>query len=184
MSDKDKRKKKDPAEPEQAPEAVAPEAVAPEASAEPGTGTEELEQLRAELAAEHDRYLRILAEYDNYRRRSTRERENIYAEVRAETALRFLPVYDNLERALAQTTTDEAYRRGVEMIMAEFTETLDKLDIHPIEAVGATFDPALHNAVMHEEDETKGEGEIVQEFQKGFRMGEKVIRFSMVKTAN
>ena len=145
---------------------------------------EELEKLRAEYAAEHDRYLRLMAEYDNYRKRSSRERENIYADVRADTVLRFLPVYDNLERALAQETSDEAYRRGVEMIMNEFTETLAKLNIHPIEALGTTFDPELHNAVMHEEDETKGEGEIVQEFQKGFRMGDKVIRFSMVKTVN
>ena len=136
------------------------------------------------LSAEKDRYLRLMAEYDNYRKRSTRERDSIYAEVKADTVTRFLPVYDNLARALEQSTEDAAYRKGVELIMAQFNEVISKLGVAPIEAVGKEFDPALHNAVMHETDETKGENEIVLELQKGFKMGDKVIRFSMVKTVN
>ena len=96
----------------------------------------------------------------------------------------FLPVYDNLARALEQPTADEAYRKGVEMTMAQFRDILGRLGVTEIEAVGRTFDPAVHNAVMHDTDETKGEGEIVQELQKGFKLGDKVIRFSMVKVVN
>ena len=125
-----------------------------------------------------------MAEYDNFRKRSAKERENIYADVRADTVVKFLPVYDNLVRALAQATEDEAYRKGVEMIMAQLEEILAKLGVEAIPAVGEVFDPKLHNAVMHVEDESCGEGIIVEEFQKGFRMGDKIIRFSMVKVAN
>ena len=134
--------------------------------------------------AEKDKYMRLLAEYDNYRKRSARERESIYADVRADSVMKFLPVFDNLQRALDQSTQDEAYRKGVEMIMTQFREVLKGFGVSEIPAVGETFDPALHNAVMHEEDPEKGEGEIVQELQRGFKMGDKVIRFSMVKTVN
>ena len=137
-----------------------------------------------EMAVLNDKYLRICAEYDNFRRRSQKEREALYGEVKADTAAKFLPVYDNLERALKQPTADEAYRKGVEMIMTQFVDTLGKLGIEAIDCLGQTFDPNLHNAVMHVDDEEKGENEIVEEFQKGFRMGEKVIRFSVVKVAN
>lgn len=137
-----------------------------------------------EMAALNDKYLRVCAEYDNFRRRSQKEKEAIYGEVKAATAEKFLPVYDNLERALKQPTEDEAYRKGVEMIMTQFVTTLEKLSISPIESVGQTFDPNLHNAVMHVDDEEKGENEIVEEFQKGFKLGDKVIRFSVVKVAN
>lgn len=136
------------------------------------------------LQAEKDKYLRLLAEYDNYRKRSVKERENIYSEVRADTALKFLPVYDNLERALENETEDEAYKRGVEMIMTQFLETLKDFGITPIEALNGKFDPELHEAVMHEVDEEKGENEVVFEFKKGFKLGDKVIRFSVVKVAN
>lgn len=138
----------------------------------------------AKLAAEHDRYLRLAAEYDNYRKRSNRERESIYSDVRADTVTQFLPVYDNLARALEQSTADEAYRKGVELIMTQFKDILGRMGVTEIEALGRKFDPALHNAVMHDEDETKGEGEIVQELQKGFKLGDKVIRFAMVKVVN
>lgn len=138
----------------------------------------------AKVQAEHDRYLRLAAEYDNYRKRSARERESIYSDVRADTVTKFLPVYDNLVRALEQSTADEAYRKGVEMIMAQLRDILSRMGVTEIESLGQKFDPALHNAVMHEEDETKGEGEIVQELQRGFKMGDKVIRFAMVKVAN
>ena len=114
------------------------------------------EDCAAKVAAEHDRYLRLAAEYDNYRKRSARERESIYSDVRADTVTKFLPVYDNLARALEQSTADEAYRKGVELIMTQFKDILSRLGVTEIEAMGQQFDPALHNAVMHDEDETKG----------------------------
>ena len=144
----------------------------------------ETEKVKAELAAEKDKYLRLMAEYDNFRKRSAREREALYADIKADTLLKLLPVYDNLERAVAQSTEDEAYRKGVEMTLTQFTEVLAGLGVTPIEAVGQSFDPALHNAVTHIDSEEYGEGVIVQEFQKGFKMGERVIRFSMVQVAN
>ena len=137
-----------------------------------------------ELAAVTDKYLRICAEYDNFRRRSQKEKDSLYGDIKAEIVKSFLPVYDNLERALAQSTEDEAYRKGVEMIMNQFVSTLGKLDVTEIPSLGEKFDPSVHNAVMHMHDETKGEGEIVEVFQKGFRYGDKIIRFAMVKVAN
>ena len=137
-----------------------------------------------ELKGANDRYLRLLAEYDNYRKRSQKEKDSLYADIKSDTVAKFLPVYDNLVRALAQSTEDEAYRRGVEMIMTQFNTTLEKLGATRIESLGQKFDPSLHNAVMHVEDEEKGENEIVEVFQEGFMMGEKVIRFAMVKVAN
>ncbi|MBQ8075124.1 MAG: nucleotide exchange factor GrpE [Oscillospiraceae bacterium] len=157
---------------------------------EKAQGTEEASQeekvdpLKDELAQMTDKYLRICAEYDNFRRRSQKEKENLYGDIRANVITSFLPVYDNLVRALAAETQDEAYRKGVEMIMNQFNTTLEKLGATEIKAVGEKFDPSLHNAVMHVEDENKGENEIVEEFQKGFKIGDKVIRFSMVKVAN
>jgi len=158
-----------------------------EAAAEPTElelAQAETEKVKTELAAEKDKHLRLMAEYDNFRKRSAREREALYADIKADTLLKLLPVYDNLERAVAQSTEDEAYRKGVEMTLNQFTETLASLGVTPIPAVGETFDPALHNAVMHIDSEEYGEGVIVQEFQKGFKMGERVIRFSMVQVAN
>ena len=140
--------------------------------------------LKAEMDALNDKYLRICAEYDNFRKRSQKEKDSLYGDVKAETLKNFLPVYDNLVRALAQSTEDEAYRRGVEMIMNQFNVTMEKLGVTEIECLGKKFDPAYHNAVMHVEDEEKGENEIVEVFQKGFMMGDKVIRFAMVKVAN
>lgn len=148
---------------------------APEPEVEP--------EAEAEIS-EQDRYMRLLAEYDNFRKRSSKERENIYTDVKIDTVSKFLPVYDNLERALSAETGDEAYKKGVEMTFAQLNEVLAKLGVVKIETVGSTFDPGLHNAVMHIEDEAYGEGEIIEEFQKGFTIGGKVIRFSMVKVAN
>ena len=156
------------------PEETPAEETAPEAEAEAVPEKTAEEKLAEELAAE----------YDNYRRRSARERENIYSDVKLDTVGKILPVYDNLERALNAPTEDEAYRKGVEMTMNQLCEVFAKLGVTPIEAVGQTFDPNLHNAVMHIEDETKGEGEIVAEFQKGFRLGDRLIRCSMVQVAN
>ena len=152
----------------------------PETPAEPS----ELEKAQAACAQEHDNYLRLAAEYDNFRKRSQKEKDNLYTQIRAETVGKFLPVFDNLQRALDQETADEAYKKGVEMTMTQFLEALNALGVTPIEAVGQKFDPNEHNAVMHMEDPDKGEGEIVQEFQKGFKMGDRVIRFSMVQVAN
>lgn len=142
------------------------------------------EDFAAEVAAMNDKYLRLYAEYDNYRKRSQKEKESLYGDIKADVLGKFLPVYDNLERALAQPTEDEAYRKGVEMIMAQFRSTMEKLGVTEIESLGQKFDPNLHNAIMHVDDEEKGENEIVEVFQQGFKIGDKVIRFAMVKVAN
>ena len=173
---------------EKQPEEVIPEeqtAQAAEAAEEnPNPLLEELEALKQNLTDQEDKFLRLAAEYDNYRRRSQKEKESAWADSKAETAAAFLPVYDNLERALKQETADEAYKKGVEMTMTQLKEVLSKLGIQEIPALGEAFDPNLHNAVMHVEDENAGENTIVEVFQAGFRTEEKVIRFSMVKVAN
>lgn len=145
---------------------------------------EELEALRQQLKEEKDQYLRLAAEYDNYRKRSTKEKDHIYSDGVSDTLLKFLPVYDNLERAMQQATADEAYKKGVEMIMSAMTETLNKCGVVAFGEVGETFDPERHNAVMHIEDENLGENIVESVFQKGFRIGEKVVRFAMVRVAN
>ena len=150
----------------------------------PSKEEEKIEALEKERDALNDKFLRICAEYDNFRRRSQKEKDGLYGDIKANTVTQFLPVYDNLERALKQNTEDEAYKKGVEMIMTQFCTTLEKLGVTEIECLGEKFDPALHNAVMHVEDEEKGENEIVEVFQKGFKLGDKVIRFAMVKVAN
>ena len=174
-------KKKDTApaaapEPEKAEETAEVQETAPEAEVLPTQ--EEL------LNAEKEKYLRLAAEYDNYRRRSQKERENIYADVRCDTVGKFLPVFDNLERALRQETADEAYKKGVEMTMQGLVGVMEKLGVTVYGEAGESFDPNLHNAVMHCEDETLGENVIAEVFQKGFRLEDKVIRFAMVKVAN
>ena len=136
------------------------------------------------LAQEHDSYLRLAAEYDNYRKRSQKEKDNLYTEIRSETVEKFLPVYDNLERALAQETQDAAFKKGVEMTMNQLVSVMEKLGVESFGAAGDHFDPQLHNAVMHIEDESLGENVIAEVFQKGFKVGEKVVRFAMVKVAN
>ena len=142
------------------------------------------EAVEKAVKEEKEKYIRLAAEYDNFRRRSQKEKESLYGDIRADVLTKFLPVYDNLERALKQETADEAYRKGVEMIMNQFVATMDKLGITEIEAQGETFDPEKHNAVMHIDDEAYGENEVVEVFQKGFKLGDKVIRFAMVKVAN
>lgn len=137
-----------------------------------------------EIALLNDKYLRVCAEYDNFRKRSQKEKDALYGDIKANVTASFLPVYDNLLRALSAPTEDEAYRKGVEMIMTQFNQTLEKLGIKEIPALGEKFNPELHNAVMHCDDETKGENEIVEVFQQGFTIGDKVIRASMVKVAN
>ena len=144
----------------------------------------EFEKARQALAQEHDSYLRLAAEYDNYRKRSQKEKDNLYTEIRSETVEKFLPVYDNLERALAQETQDAAFKKGVEMTMNQLVSVMEKLGVESFGAAGDHFDPQLHNAVMHIEDESLGENVIAEVFQKGFKVGEKVVRFAMVKVAN
>ena len=143
-----------------------------------------LAETEQKLAQEHDNYLRLCAEYDNFRKRSQREKDGIYADARASTVEKFLPVYDNLERALSQQTADEAFKKGVEMTMNQLVNVLDGLGVTIFGAAGETFDPAIHNAVMHCEDEALGENVIAEVFQKGFKLGDKIVRFAMVRVAN
>ncbi len=165
------------------------ESVTEEEKAEPekageAANPDTAEETKKELAAEQEKYLRLAAEYDNYRKRSQKEREAVYSDVKADTVKKFLPVYDNLSRALKAECKDESFKKGVEMTMTQLKGVLDALGVAEIPAEGEIFDPAKHNAVMHIEDESYGDGIIVEEFEKGFMLGDKVIRFSMVKVAN
>jgi molecular chaperone GrpE len=141
------------------------------------------EALQKELSTERDKYLRLAAEYDNYRKRSAKEREMIYTDARTNSIGKLLPVYDNIERALKMECSDEAYYKGIEMIMTQLTETLNEMNVREIPAVGEPFDPNLHNAVMTIKDPTLSENIIAEEYQKGFILGERVIRFSTVVVA-
>ena len=146
---------------------------------------EKMEALAAQLAAQNDKYLRLAAEYDNYRKRTAREKEGIYANAKIDTITAMLPVYDNLERGLAQYgEEDSPHRKGLEMIFSQFRESLAKLGVTAIDAVGKPFDPEKHNAVMHVEDESLGENTVAEVLQQGFMLGEKVLRFAIVKVAN
>ena len=161
-----------------------PESTEPVEESVADSMAQELEKACSELAAEHDKLLRLAAEFDNYRSRTTREKERIYTDAKAEVTQQFLPVYDNLALALAVETADEAYRKGVEMTMNGLLEILAKLNVEVYGEPGDLFDPAIHNAVMHVEDENIEESTVVEVFQKGFRMPDKVVRFAMVKVAN
>ena len=172
MSQKEKNKTP-PELDDQLEEAAAKEAAEEPAEAEAGATDPLMEK-----------YLRLAAEYDNFRKRTAKEKEAIWNDAKADAALAFLPVYDNLERALKQETADEAYKKGVEMTMNQLKTVLEKLGITEIEALGQPFDPTLHNAVMHIEDENFGENTVAEVFQAGFRLGDKVVRFAMVKVAN
>ena len=185
MSKKDKKPEETveqvPTEPQQQPE-EAPEEAAPQETQAGQSQTEtadplltELESLKNQVAQQEDKFLRLAAEYDNYRRRTAKEKESIWSEAKADAAGAFLPGYDNLARA---------YKKGVEMTMNQLKSVLEKLGITEIDALGKPFDPALHNAVMHVEDENFGENTVAEVFQAGFMLGEKVIRFAMVKVAN
>ena len=162
--------------PDKAPDKQADESGA--ADADP------LAALQTELTAERDKCLRLAAEYDNYRKRSVKEREMTYNDARAGVITRMLPVYDNLERALNTECADEAFYKGIEMTMTQLTEILEGLGVTQIPAVGETFDPNRHNAVMTIEDPDLGEKIVAEEYQKGFMLGERVIRFSTVVVAN
>lgn len=162
----------------------APDTDLPQAEMEPEAPLDAPQPERDLLQQQEDKFLRLAAEYDNFRKRTQKEKEGIWAEAKGDTALAFLPVYDNLERALKQETADEAYKKGVEMTMNQLKEVLAKLGITEIPALGQPFDPNRHNAVMHVEDEALGESTVCEVFQPGFTLGEKVVRFAMVKVAN
>ena len=136
--------------------------------------------------AEHDSYLRLAADYDNYRKRTAKEKEGIYANAKIDTIKGMLPVYDNLERGLAQfgAEDDDPHKKGLEMIFNQYKEALTRLGVTPIDCVGKEFDPERHNAVMHIEDESCGENTVVEVLQQGFMLGDKVLRFAIVKVAN
>ena len=134
--------------------------------------------------AEHDSYLRLAADYDNYRKRTLKEKEQAYGHGKADAVEKLLPVYDNLERALNQPTEDEAYKKGVEMTMTQLVGILTGLGVEIFGQEGDAFDPNVHNAVMHTEAEGVEENTITKVFQKGFKMGDKIVRFAMVEVAN
>ncbi len=132
----------------------------------------------------HDAHLRLAAEYDNFRKRTAKEKEASYSNGKADAVAKLLPIYDNLERALNQPTEDAAYKKGVEMTMTELLKIFSGLGVEVFGNVGDAFDPNLHNAVMHLEDESLGENTVAMVFQKGFQIGDKVVRFAMVQVAN
>ena len=146
--------------------------------------TAEVNPWEEKYNAERDAHLRVAAEYDNFRKRTVKEKEQSYGNGKADAVAKILPVYDNLERALNQPTEDAAYKKGVEMTMNELVKIFTGLGVEIFGNVGDEFDPNLHNAVMHVENEELGENTIAQVFQKGFKTGEKVIRFAMVQVAN
>lgn len=155
-----------------------PPEVAPEVPKAPEVNWEE------KYKAEHDTYLRLAAEFDNFRKRTAKEKDQSYGNGKADAIAKLLPIYDNLERALNQPTEDAAYKKGVELTMNELVKIFTGLGVEIFGTPGDAFDPALHNAVMHIEDESLGENVVAQVFQKGFKLGDKVVRFAMVQAAN
>lgn len=145
--------------------------------------TKRIEELEALLKEKEDQHLRMAAEYDNFRRRSREEREATYTDAVADTVGEILPIIDNLERA-SMYDDDSKVKEGLVMIAKSVEAVFEKLKVESVGAVGETFDPNLHNAVLHAEDDEHGEGEIVEVFQKGYKKGNKMIRFAMVKTVN
>ena len=170
MAKKDKEKKEIPVEETPAEESV--------------EETVEVNPWEEKYNAEHDQFLRLAAEFDNFRKRTIKEKEASYGNGKADTVAKMLPVFDNLERALQQPTEDAAYKKGVEMTMAELEKIFTALGVEVFGQVGDEFNPELHNAIMHNEDESLGENTISMVFQKGFKLGDKVVRFAMVQVAN
>ena len=160
------------------------EEVTEEVVEETAPETVEVNPWEEKYNAERDAHLRCAAEYDNFRKRTIKEKEASYGNGKADAVAKMLPVYDNLERALNQETTDAAFKKGVEMTMAELTKIFTALGVEIFGNVGDQFDPNLHNAVMHIENEDLGENSISAVFQKGFKIGDKVVRFAMVQVAN
>ena len=150
----------------------------------PEAETPEVDPWEEKYNAEHESYLRLAADYDNFRKRTVKEKEASYGNGKADAVEKLLPVYDNLERALNQETADTAFKKGVEMTMQELVKIFTALGVEIFGNVGDAFDPNLHNAVMHTDDENLGENVIAMVFQKGFKLGDKVVRFAMVQVAN
>lgn len=167
-------------------EAASPEAEQAEQSEtpEPAPEKSEAELLCEQLAEQNDKYLRLLAEYDNFRKRSIKERDELYPAATASAVAKFLPVLDNFERAAAFPHGDDEFGKGFDMILKSFREVLDGLGVEAVGTVGEPFDPAFHNAVMHIEDEGLGENVVSQVLQKGYKIGGRIIRYAMVQTAN
>ena len=173
MAKKDKEKK-DPIAGEEIQEEVTEEV----------TETVEVNPWEEKYNAERDAHLRVAAEFDNFRKRTVKEKEASYGNGKSDAVAKMLPIYDNLERALNQPTEDAAYKKGVELTMNELVKILNGLGVEIFGEKGDTFDPNLHNAVMHIDDESLEENTISQVFQKGFKIGEKIVRFAMVQVAN
>ena len=169
MAKKEKEKKETPVE---------------EVVEEPAEEAVEVNPFEEKYNAEHDAHLRLAAEYDNFRKRTAKEKESSYSNGKADAVEKLLPVYDNLARALKQETADAAFKKGVEMTMAELVKILGSLGVEIFGNEGEEFDPNIHNAVMHIDDESYGENIICQVFQQGFRLGDKIVRFAMVQVAN
>ena len=145
---------------------------------------DELSKTKQDLDETTDRLKRIMAEFENYKKRSSKEREMLYNSLLADIISSFLPIIDNLEKAVEAKTEDEGYKQGVELVLKQFTDTFKSLGVEIIETVGKTFDPELHEAVSSVQDDSLGEKEIKEEFRKGYKIGTKVIRHSMVSVAN
>ncbi len=194
MSEKDNKKKQKAEEAAESTEKeVTSETAAP--AADDAAETEEtytvtkaqmqqMEELAKTLSDANDKYLRLAAEYDNYRKRTAREKEHVYSDARIDTIKPFLAVLDNLERGVSQFEEGDAHRHGLELICKQFEDVLTKLNVAEIPALGEKFDPEKHNAVMHVEDEAAEDNTVVEVFQKGYTLGDKVLRFAMVKVAN
>ena len=179
MANKKPKEEKEPQQPvaEETAETVeAPDTAAPE---------DKTAALEAELAAAKEAHIRTLAEYDNYRKRSTREKQALYGDAKADALTQLLPVLDNFDRALAAPDADaESLKKGMEMIFNGFCDTLKKLGVEPFGEVGDPFDPNIHNAVMHLEDDSLGENVVAAVFSKGYKLGDRVLRPAMVQVAN
>jgi len=148
------------------------------------TTPDPLAELQKELEETKDRLMRTLAEYDNFRKRTQKEREALYPEAEAGVLTKFLPFMDNFERAMQAECADPDFKKGMEMIYQSFCEIFSSMGVEPIGEEGETFDPNLHNAVMHEENPDLGENVVSMVLQKGWKRGEKILRYAMVKTAN
>lgn len=174
-----------PDQPQEVTEEYRPEETAEETFTVTKEQMEKMEKLAGQLAVLNDQHLRLAAEYDNYRKRTTREKETIYQDAKMDTIAKFLEVYDNLERAVTQTGDDDnVHKKGMEMIFHQLQGILEKLGVTVIDPAGQPFDPERHNAVMHVDDENLGENVVAQVFQKGFLLGDRVIRFATVQVAN
>ena len=188
MSEKEKELEQE--VPEEETEEIAEEIIEEDAAPEvpeeeAGESLEDkVKALEEAAAADKDKYLRLLAEYDNFRKRSIQEKLNAFSDATAKAALEVISVIDNFERAMAAECSDENYKKGVEMIYGQFVEVIKKLGVEEIDALGKEFDPNLHNAVSQVEDENFGENTVSQVYQKGYKLGDKVIRCAMVVVAN